>query len=99
MALQVLAEFKRVLKEDAWLELNVSKTSILPKGTTQQAVFDVAHSIPAASPAFTQLSGDVSLASFCPEGFVGIGVAIGTDAFVQNFVVKTCRAIIDDLKN
>jgi hypothetical protein len=38
-------------------------TSILPKGTTQQAVFDVAHSFIAASPALTQLSGDVSLAS------------------------------------
>jgi hypothetical protein len=46
----------------------------------------------------TQLSGDVSLASFCPEGFVGIGVPIGTDAFVQNFVAKACRAIIDDVE-
>ena len=92
----MLAELKRVLKEDAGLELNVSKTSIVPKHITQQAVFDVAHSFIAASPAFTQLSGDVSLASFWPEGFVGIGVPIGTDAFVQNFVAKTCRAIIDD---
>jgi hypothetical protein len=66
VALQVLAELKRVLQEDAGLELNVSKTSILPKGTTQQAVLDVAHSIIAASPALTQLSGDASLASFCP---------------------------------
>ena len=47
--------------------------------------------------ALTQLSGDVSLASFCPEGFVGIGVPIGTDAFIQNFVAKTCRSIIDDV--
>ena len=86
MAFHVLAELKRVLKEDAGLELNVSKTSILPKGTTQQTVFDVAHSIIAASHALTQHSGDVSLASFCPEGFVGIGVPIGTDAFVQSFV-------------
>ena len=46
----------------------------------------------------TQLSGDVSLTSFCPEGFVGIGVPIGTDAFVQNFVAKACRAIIDDVE-
>ena len=38
----------------------------------------------------------MSFASFCPEGFVGIGVPIGTDAFVQNFVAKTCRANIDD---
>jgi hypothetical protein len=44
------------------------------------------------------LSVDVLLASFCPEGFVGIGVPIGTDAFVQNFVAKTCRAIIDDVE-
>ena len=66
VALQVLAELKRVLKEDAGLELNVSKTSMLPKGSTQQAVLDVAHSIIAASPALTQLSGDASLASFCP---------------------------------
>ena len=63
VALQVLAELKRVLKEDAGLQLNVSKTSILPKGTTQEAVFDVANSFIAVSPALTQLSGDVSLAS------------------------------------
>ena len=36
VVLQVLVELKRVLKEDAGLELNVSKTSILPKGITQQ---------------------------------------------------------------
>jgi hypothetical protein len=41
-AFQVLAEIKAVLKEDAGLELNFSKTSILPKGVTAQAAFDVA---------------------------------------------------------
>jgi hypothetical protein len=92
----VLAELKRVLKEDTGL--NVSKTSILPKGTTQQTVFDVAHSIIATNPVLTQLIGDVSLSSFCPEGFVGIGVSIGTDAFVQSFVAKTGRSIIDDVE-
>ncbi len=35
--LQVLTEFKRVLKEDSGLELNISKTDILPKDITQQA--------------------------------------------------------------
>ena len=44
------------------------------------------------------LSGDVSLASFCPEGFVGIDVPIGTDDFVQNSVAKTCRTTIDDVE-
>ncbi len=46
----------------------------------------------------THLSGVVALASFCPEGFVGIGVPIGTDTFVQNFVTKTWRDIIDDVE-
>jgi hypothetical protein len=88
-----LAELNRVLKEDGGLELNVSKTSILLKGTTHQAVIDVEHIIITVSPALTQLSGDVSLTSFCPEGFVGNGVSIGTDDFVQNFVAKTCSLL------
>ncbi len=35
MVLQVLSELKRVLKEDADLELHVGKTSVLPKGVSQ----------------------------------------------------------------
>ena len=98
VALQVLAELKRIFKEDAGLELNIHKTSVLPKGVSQQAAFDVAQNIFQATPTLTHLSGDVTLGSFCPEGFVGIGVPIGTDAFVRNFVAKTCRAIIDDVE-
>jgi hypothetical protein len=93
-----LAELKDVFKEDAGLELNVSKTSILPKGVTQQVAFDVAQGIITASPALTHLSADLALANFCPEGFVGIGVPIGTDILVRDFVAKTCRDIIDDVE-
>jgi hypothetical protein len=46
------------------------------------------HNIMAASPALTHLMADVALTSFCPEGFVGNGVPIGTDACVRNFVPK-----------
>ena len=97
-ALQVLAELKRVLKEDAGLELNISKTAILPKDITQQAIFDVAHGFINATPQLTQLRGEVSLDSFRPDGFVGIGVPIGTDTFVRQFVAKTCRDIIEDVE-
>jgi hypothetical protein len=45
VALHVLADLKYALKGDAGLELNVSKTAILPKGITQQAAFDAALSI------------------------------------------------------
>ncbi len=72
--LQVLVDFKCVFKEDAGLEVNISKTVILPK--------------------LTQFSGEVSLDSFLPDGFVVIGVSIGTDTFVRQFVVKTYRDII-----
>jgi hypothetical protein len=50
------------------------------------------------TPSIAHLSNDVLLDSFCPEGFVGIGVSIGTDVFVRSFVDKTCRDIIDDVE-
>ena len=75
------------------------KTSILPpKGVTAQAAFDMAQTIMQATPTLTHLSNDVLLDSFCPEGFIGIGVPIGTDAFVRSFVAKTCRDFIDDVE-
>jgi hypothetical protein len=82
-ALQVLTELKHVLKEDTGLELNISKTVILPKDITQQVIFDVAHVFINDTPKLTQLRGEVSLDSFHPDGIVGIGVPIGTDTFVR----------------
>jgi hypothetical protein len=67
------------------------------KGKLTQAAFDVAQNILQASPSLAHLSNDILLASFCPEGFIGIGVPIGTDVFVRNFVAKPCKAIIDDV--
>ena len=93
-----MTEIKRVLKEDVVLELNVVKTSVLPKGVSQQSVFHVVQNIIQVTPTLFHLSGDVTIGSFCPEGFVGIGVPIGTDTFVRNFVTKTCRSIIDDVE-
>ncbi len=81
------------LLQIAGLDLNVSKTSVLPQVVTQQTVFDTTHNIININPVLTHLRGDVSLASFCPEGFIGIGVPIGTDAFVRNVVAKGCRDI------
>jgi hypothetical protein len=71
VTLQVLVELKHVLKEDTVLDLNISKTSVLPKGVTQQVVFDVAHNIINNNPVLTPLNVDVSLTSFYPEGFIG----------------------------
>ena len=51
-----------------------------------------------STPTLFHLSGDVTIGSFCPDGFVGIGVSIGTDTFVRNFVTKTYRVIVDDVE-
>ena len=97
-ALQVLAELKAVFKADAGLELNVVKTSILPKGVTVQSVFDMTQTIMQATANLAHLRNDFLVDSFCPEGFIGIGVPIGTDAFVQSFVGNKYRDIIDDVE-
>ena len=78
VVLQVLAELKCVLKEDVVLQFNIAKTTVLPKGVSQQSAFDAEHGIINTSPSLGHLSGDVVVSSFCPEGFVGIGVPIGT---------------------
>ena len=56
VTLQVLADLKVVFKADAGVELNVSKTSILPKGVTAQAAFDMAQTIMQATPTLAHLS-------------------------------------------
>ena len=95
VVIQVLTELKSVFKEDASLELNVTKTSILSSHeVTHQSEFDVVHIIIADRPTLTHLRVDIALDSFWPERFVGIGVQIGTDTFVRNFVSKTCTSPI-----
>jgi hypothetical protein len=96
VSLQVLVELKCVLKEDEGLDLNISKTDILPKTITQQAIFDVEHDFINDTPQLTHLSGEVSLDSFHPDGFVDIGVPIVTDTFVKQFVPKLNSYIILD---
>ena len=35
--------------------------------------------------------------TFVDDGYIGLGVPIGTDAFVQHFVKKKCQDIMDDV--
>jgi hypothetical protein len=86
VVLQVLVELKHVLKEDAGLDLNISKTDILSKAITQEVIFDVAHTFINITPQLSQLNGELSLDSFRPDGFVDIGVTIGTDRYFYTTV-------------
>jgi hypothetical protein len=64
IALQVLAELKSVFKADAGLEFNVAKTSILPKGVTAQAAFDMAQTIMQVTASLAHLRNDFLVDSF-----------------------------------
>jgi hypothetical protein len=91
VALEVLADLKHVLKEDAGLDLNISKTSVLPKSVTQQVVFDVAHIIINNNPTLTPLNVDGCLPRFfLPEGFVqpGIGAPSALMLLFRNLLLK-----------
>jgi hypothetical protein len=41
----------------------------------------------------------LSPASFVVDGYIGLGVPIGTDAFIQRFVKDKCQAIMEDVDN
>ncbi len=62
--LQVLAELKAVFKVDDGLDLNVNKTSILPKGVTAQAAFDMSQTIMQATASLAHLRNDFLVDSF-----------------------------------
>ena len=72
----MLAELKRVLKEDAGLELNISKTDILSKAITQQTLFDVTHVFINTTPQLTQLSGELSLDSLTPSALTVLWASV-----------------------
>ena len=88
VALELLSDIKHILKEDACLDLDFDKTKILVKGISAAD----AHAHAAAQ---RMLNADASLAhlspllspvSFVVDGYIGLGVPICTDAFIQHFV-------------
>jgi hypothetical protein len=96
VTLQLLSDLNHVLKEDADVELNVSKTVILSRDISQEGVFDIVQGFITSNSTLVDLTGDISLVSFIPEGFVQVELRY-TDSVIQKFVVNTCRVIIDDV--
>jgi hypothetical protein len=58
----------------------------------------VTHGFINDTPQLTHLNVEVSLDSFLPDGFVGIGVPIDTDTYVRQFVAKTFTDINEDVE-
>jgi hypothetical protein len=97
VALEVLSDTKHVLKEDAGVDLNFDKTRILVKGISAADAHVEAQRMLNADPSLAHLSPPLSPASFVVDGYIGLGVPIGTDAFIQHFVKDKCQAIMADV--
>jgi hypothetical protein len=94
VALQVLADLKYVLEEDGDLELNVSKTVILPKGITQQTVFDAALRIINSTPSLTALNGNderAKIQSLCVCVCVCISICISSPG--KHYIYKDMQQL------
>ena len=83
-------------KEDAGLALN-DKTKILVKGISAADAHAAAQRLLSADPSLVHFSPLLSTASFEVDGYIGLGVPIGTDAFIQHFVKDKCQAIMEDV--
>jgi hypothetical protein len=89
--------WRLVLKEDAGLDLNFDKTKILVTGISAADAHAAAQRMHNADPSLAHLSPLLSPASIVVDGYIGLGVPIGTDAFIQPFVKNKCQAIMEDV--
>jgi hypothetical protein len=96
VTLEVLSDIKHVLREDAGLDLN-DKTKILVKGISAAEAHTAAQRLLTADPSLAHLSPLLAPKAFVDDGYIGLGVPIGTDAFVQHFVKKKCQEIMEDV--
>jgi hypothetical protein len=87
VTLEVLSDIKHVLREDAGLDLN-DKTTILVKGISAAEVHTAAQGLLTADPSLAHLGPLLAPKAFVDDDYIGLGVPIGTDAFIQHFVKK-----------
>ena len=86
VALKVLSDIQQVFKEDAGLELQLDKTAFLVKGISAQDALHAADTIVKADPSLSHLASDLlHIQRFTAEGYEGLGVPLGTDAFCSEF--------------
>jgi hypothetical protein len=92
VALEVLSDIKHVLREDTGLDIN-DKTKILVKGISSAEAHTAAQRLLTADPSLALLGPLLAPKAFVDDGYIDLGVPIGTDAFVQHFVKKKCQEL------
>jgi hypothetical protein len=92
----MLSDIKLVLKQDAGLDIN-NKTKILVRGITAAEAHAAAQPLLAADLSLAHLGPLLTPEAFADNCYIGLGVPIGTDAFIQHFVAKKCQEIMEDV--
>ena len=86
-----------VFREDVGLDFNQLKTNILVKSFSADAACAAAQRIIANDPTLSHLALHIQDKTFTAEGYVGLGVPLDTDTFVQDFVKDKIEDIINDV--
>jgi hypothetical protein len=83
--------------QDACAVAYADETKILVKGISAAEAHTAAQRLLTADPSLAHLGPLLAPTAFVDDGYIGLGVPIGTDAFVQHFVKKKCQEIMDDV--
>jgi hypothetical protein len=70
---------------------------LLVKGISAAEAHTATQRLLTADPSLAHLGPLLAPKAFVDDGYIGLGVPIGTDAFVQHFVKKKCQEIMDDV--
>ena len=101
VVLMIFSEIKHVLKGDAGLELAVSKTQIFSKEMSldkfKERAAHIIHSDESLEPLRPLLDSEVDHEIFTVEGFKGLGVPIGTPAFITRFIEQKVQEYAKDI--
>ena len=101
VVLKIFSEIKHVLKEDAGLELAVSKTQILSKEMSldkfKERAAHIIHSDESLELLRPLLDSEDDHEIFTVEGFKGLGVHTGTPAFITRLIEEKVHEYAKDI--
>lgn len=96
VALEILSKLRAGFRDDAGLELNIGKTQVLCKVDVADAKA-AAQGILDDHPEWGDLQDLIANDRFTKDGFIGVGVPLGTPGFAEAFIKSKCQEIIEDV--
>jgi hypothetical protein len=96
--LPLLATLNKVVPKDTGMSFNIPKTKILVKDMSAADARRIAKDLIQSNASLSNIQALVDRDDvFVTDGILTVGVPIGTEAFVSNFVTDKCQQISDDI--